>query len=653
MNRIGVSASVFRQHLDGGVACTKRSGDGYLLTRSLVNRDSRTGLAGQRIAVLQHFFLEARQYNAVQVNHIKERIRRSTRDKTNRIFLLRTRLGSYRDALYFILQHAQHTLRLLGFLKGHRRNGGDTLRQRVDIIERVRTEARDLYPIEVNHQQVGVARGSYAEVDDISAAGATLRTNGNLIIAVQTTEVTHRSRLQVLVHQLIRYCRTNGRSLRQVHIILIFLCLEALDQHAVQVDTLQRVIAKRSYGEGNLIDRRRSVAGRNRDTGLTIQTGSSHRDRLVLIARDRSDLRQRGRSYRQRIGIGRHVRIEALQVYATDLNTLQRRALGFLRREDDLIYRLVTVAGRNRHTYRSVNHTGTQIRFHYFLILVADRPSDIRQGGGTQRQVDVVGGVRRLEILDIIAYFQVLEVAIRGSLKFEVQFINLCYGVTRRGDTQGVRTAVDGRRSLVNDGLLAVRIRRDRRYGRHRGRARRQRHFIHSLRRREARNRLTVHLNILQRVIGQFSDFERQVIRLLRCSVRSRHGDRGFVCQRSRLAVRDGLLVLLLLCLYRRNALRTVRQLHLVVIGARAEVRYGCAHLLVVNIRVGAVDIRQLGVATLSGLEQDLIGHRARAVLCLHHDGRRRTAYRTVGDSDLATRQLTSREVFGCSARVG
>ena len=195
-------------------------------------------------------------------------------------------------------------------------------------------------------------------MDDIGAAGATLRTNGNLIIAVQTTEVTHRSRLQVLVHQLIRYCRTNGRSLRQVHIILIFLCLEALDQHAVQVDTLQRVIAKRSYGEGNLIDRRRSVAGRNRDTGLTVQAGGRYRDRLVLIARDRSDLRQRGRSNRQSIGIGRHVRIEALQVYAADLNTLQRRALGFLRREDDLIYRLVTVAGRNRHTYRSVNYTG-------------------------------------------------------------------------------------------------------------------------------------------------------------------------------------------------------------------------------------------------------------------------------------------------------
>ena len=611
MNRIGVSASVFRQHLDDGVACTKRSSDGDLLTRSLVNRDSRTGLAGHRIAVLQHFFLEARQHNAVQVNHIKERIRRSTRNKPNRIFLLRARLGSYRDALHFILQHAQHTLRLLGFLKGHRRNGGDTLRQRVDIIERVRTEARDLYPIEVDHQQVGVARGSYAEVDDIGAAGATLRTNGNLIIAVQTTEVTHRSRLQVLVHQLIRYCRTNGRSLRQVHIILLFLCLEALDQHAVQVDTLQRVIAKRSYGEGNLIDRRRSVAGRNRDTGLTVQAGGRYRDRLVLIARDRSDLRQRGRSYRQRKGIGRHVRIEVGKIYSADLNTLQRRALGFLRREDDLIYRLVTVAGRNRHTYRSVNDTGTQIRFHYFLIVVAKSPSDRRKSGGTQRQIDVVGCVLRVEILDIIAYFQVFEVTIRGSLQLKVQFINLCYGVTRRGDTQGVRTAVDGSRSLVNDGLLAVCIRRDRRYGRHRGRAGRQRHFIYSLRRREARNRLTVHLNILQRVIGQFTDFERQVIRLLRCSVRSRHGDRGFVCQRSRLAVRDGLLVLLLLCLYRRNALRTVRQLHLVVIGTRAEVRYGSAHLLVVNIRVGVVDIRQLGVATLCCLEQDLIGRRA------------------------------------------
>ena len=250
-------------------------------------------------------------------------------------------------------------------------------------------------------------------MDDIGAAGATLRTNGNLIIAVQTTEVTHRRRLQVLVHQLIGNGRTNGRSLRQVHIILIFLCLEAVDQHAVQVDTLQRVIAKHSYGEGNLIDRRRSVAGRNRDTGLTIQTGSSHRDRLVLIARDRSDLRQRGRSYRQRIGIGRHVRIEAIQVYAADLNTLQRRALGFLRREDDLIYRLVTVAGRNRHTYRSVNDSGTQIRFHYFLIVVADRPSDSRKSGRTQGQIDVVGCVLRVEILDIIAYFQVFEVAIR------------------------------------------------------------------------------------------------------------------------------------------------------------------------------------------------------------------------------------------------
>ena len=529
MNRIGVSASVFRQHLDDGVACTKRSGDGDLLTRSLVNRDSWTGLAGHRIAVLQHFFLEARQHNAVQVNHIEERIRRSTRNKLNGIFLLCTGLRRYGYFLGLSLQHAQHTLRLLGFLVCDSRNSSDTLRQRVDIIERVRTEARDLYPIEVDHQQVGVARGSYAEVDDIGAAGATLRTNGNLIIAVQAAEVTHRRRLQVLVHQLIRYSRTNGRSLRQVNPILIFLCLEAVDQHAVQVDTLQRVIAKRSYGEGNLIDRRRSVAGRNRDTGLTVQAGGRHRDRLVLIARDRSDLRQRGRSYRQRIGIGRHVRIEALQFYAADLNTLQRRALGFLRREDDLIYRLVTVAGRNRHTYRSVNDSGAQIRIHYFLILIAHCPSDSRQSGRTQRQVDIIGCVLRVEILDIIAYFQVFEVAIRRSLQLKVQLINLCYDVTRRGDTQGVRTAVDGSRSLVNDGLLAVCIRRDRRYGRHRGRAGRQRHFIYRLRRREARNRLTVYLDVLQRVIRQLTDFEGQVIRLLRCSVRSRHGDRGFV----------------------------------------------------------------------------------------------------------------------------
>ena len=112
------------------------------------------------------------------------------------------------------------------------------------------------------------------------------------------------------------------------------------------------------------------------------------------------------------------------------------------------------------------------------------------------------------------------------------------------------------------------------------------------------------------------------------------------------------LVILLRLPGERRDALRTVRQLYIVVIGTRVEVRDNRRLLLVILIRVSVIDSRQLGVRTRFRLEQNLISRRARSVFGRHGDGRRSAAYRTIHDAYLRTTQFTTTERLGRTARV-
>ena len=198
--------------------------------------------------------------------------------------------------------------------------------------------------------------------------------------------------------------------MRQNHPILIGLRLET-DVIPFYGESSQRVDAEGLHGERDDIDGSASVSGSNRDTAFSVRSGICRRDGLELIACFPCDLRKSGRTYRQDVVIGSHIRAEALKRHTSDEDIIQRRFVRFLRRENEFIYRLVSVSGSNRHTYRSVQHSCAQRRYSYGLELVSYRISNIRDSSSTEREVDIISEVIRLEISDITAcHLQCLEV---------------------------------------------------------------------------------------------------------------------------------------------------------------------------------------------------------------------------------------------------
>ena len=196
-NRIGITTTLFRLNSDSGYTLRIRSGDGHLLTRGFVHRDSRTNLVLQLDGVLQVLFVKALQRVAVQVNHIQIRIGGSANDEVNDINALCTALRRNGDDLLLAFKHAQHTLARFAFGEGDNRDRAHSFAfwQRIEIVQRIGIEARERRTVKINHLQAVIARGLQHEMDDISAAGTSLRTNGNLIIAAQALDITHRSRL--------------------------------------------------------------------------------------------------------------------------------------------------------------------------------------------------------------------------------------------------------------------------------------------------------------------------------------------------------------------------------------------------------------------------------------------------------------------------
>ena len=212
--------------------------------------------------------------------------------------------------------------------------------------------------------------------------------------------------------------------MRQVHRIFVLIAGKAVNQHAVQRETLERVVAIGGYRELNLINRRGTISGSDGDTGLSVQAAFRHAHRLPLIAFDRHNLRQRRRTDGQRIGVRQHIGVEALQRHTAYRDAVQRRAVGFLGRKDNLIHRLVAVSGSYRHSVSTVHYAFAKRRRNNRLELVAGRPTDSRQLGCTQRQIEVIGGTSGFELAEevhtVLDHPQVLQIAVGRSFKFQI-----------------------------------------------------------------------------------------------------------------------------------------------------------------------------------------------------------------------------------------
>ena len=170
-------------------------------------------------------------------------------------------------------------------------------------MQRVGIETGYRRAVQINHRQIRVARGRYAEMQHIRPARTALRTNRNLVVTVQARQTTNRRALQLLVLQLIGHHRQHRRALRQVHPVFVRLRSKALYHYAVQIYAFQRVHAVGLYRERNLINRCASVARRHRDTGLAVHAAGRHVNRLVFVARHCNNLRQHRRADRQSIGV--------------------------------------------------------------------------------------------------------------------------------------------------------------------------------------------------------------------------------------------------------------------------------------------------------------------------------------------------------------
>ena len=291
-------------------------------------------------------------------------------------------------------------------------------------------------------------------MDDVRTTGSALRTNGQFIIAVQTGRFTLSRRLELRVLQFVGDVRQRRGTFRQVHVVLRHLRIE-IDIVALDRQVLEGVIAEGRYGERDLIDRGTTVSGSHCDTGLAVDAGSGHRDRLELIGSDRFYRRQFGCSHRQVIGVAQHLRLEVRQGLAVDEDTLQRGDLRFLGGEDQLVHRLIAVSGGHRHAGRSVD-AACRINCH-FLVVIARRVLDRRQRLRTHLQRHVIRHVIRREsqrtrvvrlgrvhLLYLIAlHVQALEVRVRRGFQFDIQFIYFRHFVTGRRHGYLHRRSVD------------------------------------------------------------------------------------------------------------------------------------------------------------------------------------------------------------------
>ena len=183
-------------------------------------------------------------------------------------------------------------------------------------------------------------------------------------------------------------------------------------------------------------------------------------------------------------------------------------------------------------------------------------------------------------------------------------------------------------------------------------RADRQRHFVHRLRRREARNGLAVYLDIRQRIIRQLAYRKIHAVGHLAGSIGRRDKQRCITSERSRLGYVYRLRSILLLIRNSRYTFGTVGQLHRERTRARVEVRYVLRMLLVVLVSIGIGDVRQLRVAALRRHEYNLIGRRGGAVLCANRDGHRSAVHSAAAHRYLAAAQLAARERLGRPFRV-
>ena len=170
-NGIGVCLSVLGFYDDLGIAGGVRSGNRYLLSCRFADSYLGTSVALEFYFIVKRLGHEGTHAYAVEFDPLQISVCRSAGDKVDCICLLCAGLRRYGYFLGLSLHNAQYTLGLLGFLVSHGRDYGRTHRQRVTVVETVRTEVRDCHTADINHIQVGVRRGSHAEMDNIRTAG--------------------------------------------------------------------------------------------------------------------------------------------------------------------------------------------------------------------------------------------------------------------------------------------------------------------------------------------------------------------------------------------------------------------------------------------------------------------------------------------------
>ncbi len=139
--RIGIGCPTLRRDTDGSNACLIRRGDSHLLAFFLIDRNGGTGRTRQRNGIGQRCALEARQSNAIEINHIEEGVLGLLNNKNNGIGILGTALRRNRDALHIVLAHTEHLLRSLRLVVGDGRNGADANGERIGVVCLIGREA--------------------------------------------------------------------------------------------------------------------------------------------------------------------------------------------------------------------------------------------------------------------------------------------------------------------------------------------------------------------------------------------------------------------------------------------------------------------------------------------------------------------------------
>ena len=113
--------------------------------------NDRTGSLFQQHRVGELLFLEACKWFTVQINHFEESVLRDGHDEGDFVFAFGAALSRDGDGLHFVLQHAQHTLQLLFFVKRDGGNGAHALRQIVGIFGYSSIETFQRLVVDVNH----------------------------------------------------------------------------------------------------------------------------------------------------------------------------------------------------------------------------------------------------------------------------------------------------------------------------------------------------------------------------------------------------------------------------------------------------------------------------------------------------------------------